>query len=613
MAAWTGWLLFMDKIADKLSTVPVKPGVYLFKNEKESVLYVGKARVLRNRLRSYFNSSIRSDLRKSALVREASDFTFIVTETEVEALALEANLIKQHRPKYNIILKDDKNYPYLKVTVTEKWPKINIVRRFGHDGNVYVGPYVSSRSMRETLDFIKKHFPLRSCNYRIEGIIRPCIDYQIGQCSAPCVGLISKEDYMEHVSEVIEFLNGKRQSLLDKLTEKMDGASEALEYEAAAGYRDKIKAIAAAWEMQKVVDVNFADMDVLGLYHSVNEGLINVFFVRNGCLTGVKDFYIKDIGGVAVKELISTFIEQFYNKDIYPPAEIIVNEKPEHRETLVKWLKRKRGAAVKITVPKDVKRVNLLKMANENAATSFRIKQGNSDAFILDELGYRLGLSKAPASVGAFDISTISGSESVGAFICWQDGGFKKDLYRLFKIRTVTGVDDYSMMRETFERAAKNLGADFPELAIIDGGRGQLEVAIKAVGALSAEGILNPARVTIVSIAKKPDRVFFPDGRKTLNIEDGLPSSLFLKRIRDEVHRFAITYHRKLRAKRLVESPLEKIRGISKKHRVALLKHFDGISAIRDAAVEEISQIEGFTKKLAETVIKGLQKVSEVA
>ncbi|MBF0520898.1 MAG: excinuclease ABC subunit UvrC [Nitrospirae bacterium] len=602
----------MNKMPEKLKTVAAAPGVYMFKTEKESILYVGKARILRNRLRSYFNASIKTDLRKSALVREAHDFTFIVTESEVEALALEANLIKQHRPKYNIILKDDKNYPYLKVTVTEMWPKIDVVRRVHNDGNVYTGPYVSSKSMRETLDFIRKNFPLRTCNYRLESITRPCIDYQMGFCSAPCVGLINKDDYMEHVKEVIEFLNGKRQSLLDKLTEKMDRYSDSLQYEAAAKYRDKIKAIATAWEMQKVVDVNFADMDVLGLYHTGSEGLINVFFVRNGCLTGVKDFYIKDIGGVSVKELISTFIEQFYNKDIYPPAEIVVNEKPQHREILMKWLKKKRGTVVKITVPKDDKKGNLLKMANENAATSFKLRQGKSDAFIVDELSYRLKLSKTPASIGAFDISTISGSESVGAFIYWQNGGFRKEFYRHLKISTVTGIDDYSMMRETFERTAKNLGQEnLPELVIIDGGRGQLEVAINALKDLSANDMPDLTGISLVSIAKKPDRVFFPDkNRKPLNLEDGLPSSLFLKRIRDEVHRFAITYHKKLRAKRVMASPLEKITGISKKRRMALLKHFDGITAIRNATVEEISQIDGFNKKLAEIVLKGLQKLT---
>ncbi|MCG6552656.1 MAG: excinuclease ABC subunit UvrC [Candidatus Magnetominusculus sp. LBB02] len=600
----------MDKPLEKLAVVPPLPGVYLFKNAKEKVLYVGKASRLRNRLRSYFHKSISGDLRKSALVEEAADFTFVVTQNEIEALALESNFIKQYRPKYNVILKDDKNYPYLKITVTQEWPAIEVVRRFDHGGDVYIGPYVSSRGMRENIELIRKYFHIRTCRYKIENLKRPCVEYQIGHCSAPCVGLISKEDYMAAVNDVIDFLKGGNQSLLIKLTNAMNAHADALEFEKAALLRDKIAAIQETWQQQKVIDPSLDDADAIGFYASGGEGMFNVFFIRGGALAAVKDFHIKDIKGLSYKLLLYTFIEQFYNKDIAPPGRIIAALKPAHTGTLRAWLKKRRAGAVEIIVPipgADDTAAGILNMANETAKRNLSLKRGSPDTAIMDELAKRLSLPSPPTDIGAFDVSTISGSESVGAFIRWQDGRFAKDSYRRLKIKTVTGVDDYSMMAEIFTRTAKNLGGGFPHLLVIDGGKGQLQSATAALRQLQGEGLFCGGEVAVVSIAKNPDRVFIPGALRGISLEDGSQSSLFLKRIRDEVHRFAITYHRKLREQRMKRSALESIKGISKKRRLELLRHFNGIEAIRNSTAEEISSLKGFNLKLAKTILTALQ------
>ncbi|MBF0487267.1 MAG: excinuclease ABC subunit UvrC [Nitrospirae bacterium] len=603
----------MDKPLEKLSITPPLPGVYLFKNAKEKILYVGKARSLRNRLRSYFHKSISGDLRKSALVDEATDFSFVVTQNEIEALALESNFIKQYRPKYNVILKDDKNYPYLKITVTQQWPGIEVVRRFDHGGDIYIGPYVSSRGMRETLDFIRKYFHVRTCRYKIENLKRPCVEYQIGHCGAPCVGLISREDYMAAVNDMIKFLKGDNQTILANLTQAMAIHSESLQYEKAAIVRDKIAAIRETWETQNVIDPALADSDVIGYYGTGNEGMFNVFFIRNGVLTAVKDFHIKDLKGLSYKQLLYTFIEQFYNKDIVPPDRIIVAQKPAQPGTLRAWLKKRKGNLVDIIIPIDPAPgtlADILNMATETAKRNLSLKRGlmdTADNAIMSELAHRLNLPDPPTNIGAFDVSTISGSESVGAFICWRDGRFAKDSYRRLKIKTVTGVDDYSMMTEIFMRVAKNLGDEFPHLLVIDGGKGQLESATSALRQLNAEGLFIYTPPAVISIAKNPDRVFIPGALRGISLEDGSQSSLFLKRIRDEVHRFAITYHRHLRDQRMKRSPLEAIKGISKKRRLELLRHFDSIEAIRAAKPEEISSLKGFNAKLAQTILAELQ------
>ena len=607
-----------SELAQKLPTLPSLTGVYLFKDGKEKVLYVGKAKNLKNRVSSYFHKGLK-DERKAKMVVEARDFSFVVTENEVEALALEANFIKQYKPPYNILLRDDKNYPYLAVRVNQEWPFVEIVRRYIHDGDKYIGPYISSRGMKECLEFIKRYFPIRTCRYSLKNIHRPCIQYQIGNCGGPCGGHIDKDVYMDCVNDVIAFLRGDRKELLKRLNDRMQTLSEKLEFESAAKIRDQIYAITSTWETQKVIAPSLSDIDVIGYAQTPDgAGMFNIFFVRGGSLIGVKDFYIKDVQGLRYGELLYTFIEQFYSKDLIPPAQIVTQKRPDNITLLSKWLKKRSGYVIKIISPKVGHDFDLLSMANENAKKLLSQKSGKSFIEITNELALRLDLTTVPQEIGAFDISTISGSESVGSFVFWQRGRFEKSRYRHIRIKTVTGIDDYAMMKEAVTRVMKNLSDILPDLILIDGGLGQLNSALEGI---KDSGIENPPQ--IVSIAKKPDRIFQiydagsglcpePGSRsqtcsRIIFLDDGRASSLLLINIRDEAHRFAITYHRKLRSNRTIKSKLDDIKGISKIRRLALLKHFGSIKNIKTADPEEIASIKGFNLKLANLIINELK------
>jgi excinuclease ABC subunit C len=594
---------------EKLSLVPPRPGVYLLKGAKEDVLYVGKAKNLRSRLRSYFQKSAVLDARKSSMIRSVKNFSYIVTGNELEALVLEANLIKQYKPKFNIILRDDKNYPYLKLTVNEEWPRLEVVRRIKKDGALYFGPYVPARGMWEAVAFIRRNFPVRPCKYSLDKHMRPCIQHQMGKCPAPCNGLISRKDYMRIVEDVRLFLQGEKKKLIDELKKRMEMVSEELRFEDAAKIRDSINNLRHIWESQKAIAPELGDIDVIGFYGEGKETVFNIFFIRNGVMTGTKDFHLKDTAGITTGELLSNFIEQFYAKEIIPPDEIVLRQRPDEVKTLAAWLSKIRwgekggkGKKVNIIIRPKGKKLALLKMAEENAGIIFKSREKTDIKEILKTLKERLVLKNLPRSIGAIDVSTISGSESVGAFIYWAEGGFKKDMYRHMKIRTVEGMDDYAMIEEITGRVIKNLGEKLPSLIIIDGGRGQLEAAKKAFdesGVKSAE---------IISIAKKPDRAFALSLNKPVDLEDKTPSSLLLKKIRDETHRFAVSFHRKLRDKRLMESPLKKILGIGEKRRLALLRHFGSIEGVRKASLDDIAGIKGFNKKIAEKIIEGLKR-----
>ncbi|TAL28701.1 MAG: excinuclease ABC subunit UvrC [Nitrospirae bacterium] len=590
----------------KLFLVPPKPGVYLFKGPKENVLYVGKAKNLRNRLRSYFQKSAALDDRKASMVKHIRDFSYVVTGNELEALVLEANLIKQYKPRFNVILRDDKNYPYLKLTINEEWPRLEVVRKIKKDGSLYFGPYVPASGMWEALAFIRRNFLLRPCKYLLDKPMRPCIQLQMEKCPAPCAGLIAKGEYMRTVEDVRLFLRGEKKGLLDELENRMEKFSEELRFEDAARIRDSINNLKHIWESQKVVVPELGDIDVIGYHIEGSKASFQVFFIRNGVMIGMRDFFLKETGGIHIKELLHNFIEQFYAKEIIPPDEIILRSRPEGAAALTTWLKEKKGKRVRIIAPAEGKRFELLQMTEENARIIFENKKQHGFDDVLETLKQRLAIPKVPDSIGGLDVSTISGSESVGAFVFWAEGEFKKDLYRHLKIKTVEGMDDYSMMREIAERVIKNLGDRLPSLMIIDGGKGQLEAAGKAFDEYNIKD------TDIISIAKKPDRAFAARLKQPLDLEDRSPSSLLLKKIRDEAHRFAISFHRKLRDKRLMESPLEKIRGIGKKRRLALLRHFGSIEDIRKAVVDDIAGIKGFNKKIAEKIIEGLRGKNEI-
>lgn len=591
-----------------IAKAPHRPGVYIFKGIKGQVLYVGKAKDLKNRLKSYFYDSSGLEPRKMKMVQLIKDVSYIVTDNELEALILEANLIKQYKPRFNIILRDDKNYPYIKITIQEEWPRIEVVRRIQKDDNLYFGPYVPAQAMWEVLDFIRRNFLIRACRYDLEKERRPCIQHEMGRCLAPCAGLISKEEYQKVVNEVIHFLKGEKRELLDKLYEKMNRFSEDLRFEEAAKIRDKIYSIQKAFESQKVIAPELGDIDVIGYYMDEIQKeeitiAFNVLFIRNGVLIGSKDFLIERSMTDNPSEIIHNFIELFYSKEIIPPDSIVINIMPQDTDSLLSWLKEKKGNNVVFEVPESGKKLELLKMSNENARLFFDLKKrALPQEEILLSLKERLHLKKVPRSIGAFDVSTIGGNESVGAFIYWKEREFKKDFYRHLKIKKISGMDDYSMIEEIVERIMSRIletEISLPDLIVIDGAKGHLEIAKRTIERFNLD-------VDIIAVAKKPDRAFLLSG-EILNLEDKSPSSFFLKRIRDEAHRFAITFHRKIRDRRLTESILENVRGIGKKRRLELLKHFGSIDNMRKASVEEISKVKGMNKRLAEVLLNKIK------
>lgn len=576
-------------ILERLTSIPKQTGVYIFKGPKERVLYVGKAKNLKDRLRSYFVAGL--GIRKTAMLRDIRDFSFIVTANELEALVLEANLIKQYKPRFNIILRDDKNYPYIKLRINEEWPTLEVVRKIKKDGSLYFGPYVPSGSMWSALSFIRRNFNIRPCKYKLDKPMRPCIQYQMGRCPGPCAGYISRQDYMKAVDEVVLFLKGERKELFEGLERKMQRLSGEMRYEDAGRIRDRINALKRVWEAQKVISPELEDLDVIGSYMENKDLVFQVFFIRNGVMIGSRDFYLRHVSEMSLKGLYHGFLQMFYSKELIPSPEIVVGVKPEAQRALLKWLTERRGGKVKIVLPDEGKRLELVKMAEENARLKLKSKKGRGT--VLEELTKKLGIKKAPHSIGAFDVSTVSGSDSVGAFVYWSDGQFNKDMYRHLKIKTVSGVDDYKMMHETVGRLLDEI--ELPDLIVIDGGKGQLDAAHRALG-VSAKDI------ALVAVAKKPDRAFTLLSERPIDLEDKTPSSFLLKRLRDEAHRFAVSFHRKLRSKRLMESSLEKIEGIGKKRRLSLLRHFGSISAIRKADIEELLKVPGMNRKVAQTL-----------
>ena len=583
-----------------LSNVPARPGVYMLKGAGERIIYIGKAKNLRNRIRSYFQASAKLDQRKIAMVKMAKDFSYIVTDNELEALILEANLIKQHKPKFNIILRDDKNYPYIKITTAEHWPRIEVVRKIEKDRNLYFGPYIPSEAMWEAIAFIRRNFLIRSCGYSLEKPIRPCIQHQMKRCLAPCAGLVSHEKYKKIVDEVILFLKGEKEELLHKLEDMMHKLSEDMRFEEAAKIRDKIMKLRKAFEHQKIAAPELEDMDIIGYYRHGNDMAINILFLRNGSLIGSKDFFLENIVQFNDADIMHSIIELFYSKEIILPNTIAANTMPSDIRPLKQWLKEKKGKKVDIEVPLENKKKELLNMANENARLHLLSKM-KKPAYndTLGDLKERLRLKKIPLSIGAFDVSTIYGSDSVGAFIFLENGDFKKEYYRHLKIKTVKGIDDYAMMREIISRVLKKRLL-IPDLIIIDGGKGHLDIAKRVLEELQIE-------TELISIAKKPDRAFLPND-EIIDLEDRNSAFLLLKKIRDEVHRFAISFHRRLRDKRLKESSLEKIPGIGKKRRLELLRHFGGIDNIRKASVDDIAALKGFNNKIAQKVLEAVIK-----
>ncbi|MEK6698276.1 MAG: excinuclease ABC subunit UvrC [Nitrospirota bacterium] len=598
-------------LEEKLQNLPDAPGVYIMKDAKGHVIYIGKALSLKNRARSYFQKGAKGE-KTELMVRRIVDLETIVTHTELEALALEANLIKKHRPKYNIILRDDKNYPYLRFDTRSEYPRLEVVRRLKKDGALYYGPYVPAGGMWETLALIRRTFPIAPCKieFKAERPGRPCIQFQIGRCVAPCSGEADKIQYHDMVNQVRLFLEGKNRDLLDMLKARMEEASANMEYERAAELRDRIAKIEGALEKQKIISSGFENQDVIGMAFEGGRADIQALFIRNGMLLGRKDFFLDDVRGMTEEEVLNDFLRQFYSKEMIVPEEVLLPLEILDREMFEGWLTEKRGGKVEVLVPQRGRKRELVQMASDNAAQSLRehLLSRRSKERILMRLQEELGLRNLPRRIEAFDISTIQGAESAASMVSFENNMPDKRNYKKFKIKTVEGQDDFASMAEVIRRRytkAKEEGI-LPDLVLIDGGKGQLNAALDVLRELGIEGPdvigLAKARSGEEGTEREFERVFLPGVDEPVILEPTSATTHLVARVRDEAHRFAITYHRKLREKRAVHSELDDIPGIGEARKKALLRHFGSVENIRQAAVEELAAAPGMTNKAAEEI-----------
>jgi excinuclease ABC subunit C len=626
-------------LEEKLQNLPDSPGVYMMKDGKGHVIYIGKALSLWNRVRSYFQKGPKGE-KTEIMVRQIADLETIVTHNELEALALESNLIKKHHPRYNIILRDDKNYPYLRFDLTSEYPRLEVVRRLKKDGALYYGPYVPAGGMWETLALIRRTFPIAPCKmeFKTDKPGRPCIQFQIGRCIGPCSGEADKDQYQDMVGQVRLFLEGKNRDLLDMLKRRMEEASERMEYERAAELRDRIGKIEGALEKQKIISPGFENQDVIGMAFEARGADIQALFIRNGMLLGRKDFYFDDVRGMTEEEVLNDFLRQFYAKEMIVPQEVLLPVEVLDHETLESWLTEKRGARVDVQVPQRGRKRELVRMASDNAAQSLRehLLSRKSKERILARLQEELGLANLPQRIEAFDISTIQGTESVASMVSFENNMPDKRNYKKFKIRTVQGQDDFASMAEVVRRRyAKAKEEDIlPDLILIDGGKGQLNAALdvlKELGILAQPAINHPLpqgedrgeggfegegvrkEPDVIGLAKARsgeegadrefERVFLPGVEEPVILDPTSSVTHLVARVRDEAHRFAIAYHRKLREKRAVHSELDDIPGIGEARKKALLRHFGSVEKIRHASAEELAAVKGMSGKAAEEIV----------
>jgi excinuclease ABC subunit C len=598
-------------LEEKLQNLPDAPGVYLMKDAKGHVIYIGKAVSLKNRVRSYFQKGPKGE-KTEIMVRQIIDLETIVTHTELEALALESNLIKKHRPRYNVILRDDKNYPYLRFDVKAEYPRLEVVRRLKKDNALYYGPYVPAGGMWETLALIRRAFPIAPCKmeFKTERPGRPCLQFQIGRCLGPCTGEADKAQYQDTAGQVRLFLEGKNRDLLDMLKRRMEEAAEKTEYERAAELRDRIAKVEGALEKQKIISSGFENQDVIGTAFESGRADIQALFIRNGMLLGRKDFYLDDVGGMPEEEVLNDFLRQFYSKDMIVPQEVLLPIEVPDLDVFEAFLTEKRGAKAEVLVPQRGRKRELVQMASDNAAQSLReqLLSRKSKERILMKLREELGLKNLPRRIEAFDISTIRGTESVASMVSFENNMPDKRNYKKFKIRTVQGQDDFASMAEVIRRryrAAKEAGA-LPDLILIDGGKGQLNAALDVLRDLGIEGPdvigLAKARSGEEGTERAFERAFLPGVDEPVLLEPASATTHLVARARDEAHRFAITYHRKLRGKRAVQSELDDISGIGEVRKKALLRHFGSVEKIKQAAVEELAAVKGMSKKAAEEI-----------
>jgi excinuclease ABC subunit C len=605
-------------LEEKLKSLPTSPGCYLYKDAAGEIIYVGKAVNLRNRVRSYFQKSAQHTAKTRKLVSRIADVDIVVVDSELEALVLECNLIKQHRPHYNVRLRDDKHYPYLVLTMNEPFPRLLITRKVKTDGSKYFGPFTNSRAVWDSLRLIYRLFPLVTCRKSWDNtpVQRPCLYHQMGRCPhAPCAGLGDKDEYRRMVEDVALFLDGKQDKLVKQLKAEMEAASDDLQFEKAARLRDQLQGIETLIERQKVVSTNQTDQDVVAIVNDHGKSAVQMFFIRNGKLIGQEHFLLDGMEGEeGIGEATAEFVKQYYQEAAYVPSEIVLPAHVEETVIIEQWLRQKKGTKVTLTVPERGEKKQLLDMASTNAKLALDQMQATASAEhdrtlgALLELQDALGLDSPPERIEAFDISTIQGSFSVGGMVVFQDGKPLKSDYRRFKIQKPTNTgepNDFAMMREVLTRRlkeAKSGNAKFstlPDLMLIDGGKGQLSVAVNVAAELGLE-------LNMIGLAKKFELVYMPGKSDPLVLPRNSQALFLLQRVRDEVHRYSVTYHRTLRGKNATLSVLDTIPGIGQVRRRALLRFFGSVDSLKHASIEQIANAPAMNRKLAATIYKML-------
>lgn len=602
----------MFDIQDHLKKLPAQPGVYLMKDKFDNIIYVGKAVSLKNRVRQYFQSSKNHPSKVKSMVKNIYKFEYIITDSELEALILECNLIKQYRPKYNVLLRDDKTYPYIKVTTNEDFPRVLKVRRVLKDKARYFGPYTNTTAVNDTLEIIRNTYPIRTCNIDIDRAIknkmRPCLNMHIKKCVGPCTGNVSKEDYNKMIEEIILFLSGKEEKLIEILTEKMNKCAMEFNFEDAAMYRDKIRSLEEMMQKQKI-DATTSDLnqDVIAMARAHDEACVQVFFIRNGKIVGREHFILEGVMESERASILSSFVKQFYMEQEYIPKELIIEDEIEDSFILEEWLSAKKGQKVTIRVPQKGEKKNLVEMVRKNAVeylekfSDMNKRKYEKSIGALDELKNILGLDKRPKRIESFDISNIQGVDSIGSMVVFTDGKKDKKEYRRYKIKTVIGPNDFDSMAEIVERRLKY--GDLPDLILLDGGKGQVSAVKKVLERHNVEiplwGMYKDDKHRTKGLISQEKEIELD---KTSNLYR------FVASIQEEVHNYAITYHRSLRNKSLTKSVLDDIQGIGEKRKKALLNHFKDIESIKKANIEELLEVEGMNRAACENVYNYFRK-----
>lgn len=627
----------MFDIQEELKKLPNKPGVYIMKDKDEDIIYVGKAISLKNRVRQYFQSSRNKGLKVRSMVKRIKEFEYIIVDNEIEALILEANLIKKHRPRYNILLRDDKQYPYIKITTNEKYPRVIHTREVANDGAKYFGPYPSGIAVSDAIDTLHYIYPIRRRKLKDgknKRDFRAALDYHIRKNNVSYLGDLAKkediteEDYMDMIKEIIRFLDGKNNSVIKYLEKQMEEASKKLEFEKASMYRDQISSLQGLQQRQKIVASNRIDQDVIGMAKGIEEVCIQIFFIRDGKIMGREHFLMEDTFNTDRKEIITSFLKQFYIGSAYIPREILVEENIDDLEILEQWLGERKGSKVNILIPKRGEKYQLIQMVNKNARDMINkfgdrfLRKHRENLKALEEIQEALDLDKVPNRIEAYDISNISGVQSVGSMVVFEKGESKKSDYRRFRIRDVQNPDDYGSMKEVLRRrfirglkekeALKDSSLEmkgfsaFPDLLMIDGGKGQVNIVINT---------LNELNINIPVCGLVKDEFHKTRGIIYKNREYILPiRSLgfrMIYKIQEEAHRFALSYHKSLRTKDMFKSQLDDIKGIGEKRKIYLMNHFKSITKIKNANIEELSKVKGMNKVVAEELYNHFRRVKE--